>query len=307
MGRSAGRDDPAVFVRPQVVRVSLWAVFGLWLARRVTRLVLLIVRSPAAIGAILLTAAFVAGWQLVHPALPLGVVGGLLAGLVVWRLRWPVSFDAHAYVRGRSWWRGSVVYRRRWTAAMDTVGLTKERHGTDYVPPLLAVQSNRWMDTVTVRMLPGQRVQDYVDVADRLAQTFGALDCRVRTCRNPHRVQLWLLVRDPLASVVDPFDADPIWAIIAGLAHLWEQDGQTEARRLPRSPHPRPGRRGCPPNDTDPYLAPVVDLDSAKYATKAAADLRPGRSGRKAPREKSRQLGRGGRRGDASPRPYGPK
>lgn len=64
---------------------------------------------------------------------------------------------------------------------MDTVGLTKERHGTDYVPPLLAVKSNRWMDKVTVRMLPGQRVQDFVDVADRLAQTFGAHDCRVRT------------------------------------------------------------------------------------------------------------------------------
>lgn len=64
---------------------------------------------------------------------------------------------------------------------MDTVGLTKERHSTDYVPPLLAVKSNRWMDKVTVRMLPGQRVQDFVDVADRLAQTFGAHDCRVRT------------------------------------------------------------------------------------------------------------------------------
>lgn len=109
------------------------------------------------------------------------MVGGLLAGLVVWRLRWPALFDLHAQGRVRSWWRGSWVYRRRWAAAMDTVGLTKERHSTDYVPPLLAVKSNRWMDKVTVRMLPGQRVQDFVDVADRLAQTFGAHDCRVRT------------------------------------------------------------------------------------------------------------------------------
>ena len=81
MGLSTGRDDPAVFLRPQVVRVSLWAVFGLWLARRLTRLLLLIVRSPAALAAILLTAAFVAGWRLVHPALPLGICGGLVAGL----------------------------------------------------------------------------------------------------------------------------------------------------------------------------------------------------------------------------------
>ena len=49
--------------------------------------------------AIALTVAFVAGWQLVHPALPLGVVGGLVVGLVVWRVRWPVSFDRHAYLR----------------------------------------------------------------------------------------------------------------------------------------------------------------------------------------------------------------
>ena len=33
-GMSGGRDDRAVLLRPQVVRVSLWAVFGLWLARR---------------------------------------------------------------------------------------------------------------------------------------------------------------------------------------------------------------------------------------------------------------------------------
>lgn len=55
-------------------------------------------------------------------------------------------------------------------------------------------------------MLAGQQVQDYVDGADRLAQTFGASDCRVRTMRNAHRVQLWLLIRDPLTAVVAPFD-----------------------------------------------------------------------------------------------------
>ena len=136
-GLSGGRDDPALLLRPQVVRVSLWAVLGLWLARRLFRLLLLIVRSPAAMIAITLTAAFVAGWQLVHPALPLGVVGGLVVGLVVWRWRWPASFDRHAYDPGA----GVVARPRGCTGgagrlAMDTIGLTKERHGTDYVPPL---------------------------------------------------------------------------------------------------------------------------------------------------------------------------
>jgi S-DNA-T family DNA segregation ATPase FtsK/SpoIIIE len=230
MGLSTGRDDPAVFLRPQVVRVSLWAVFGLWLARRLTRLLLLIVRSPAAMTSLVLTAAFVAGWRLVHPALPLGLVGALLAGLVGWRLRWPASYDGLALARLRSWWRGSVVYRRRWTVAMDTVGLIKNRHGVDYVPSLLAVRCTRCLDRVTVRMLPGQRLQDYVDVADRLAQTFGAADCRVRSTRSPHQAQLWLLIRDPLDAVVDPLPAGE--SLEAGLPVAIAEDGTPWLLRL---------------------------------------------------------------------------
>src|SRR5918993_5225812 len=99
-GMSGGRDDRAVLLRPQVVRVSLWAVLGLWLARRLTRLLLLIVRSPAAMVIITLTVAFVAGWRLVHPALPLGVLGGLVVGLVVWRGSSARPRDGSCSVRG---------------------------------------------------------------------------------------------------------------------------------------------------------------------------------------------------------------
>ena len=78
-------DRPARFY-PEVVRVSLWLVVGLWLARRLARLIVLIVRSPTAVTVIVLAAAGTAGWRLVSPALPLGVVAGLVAVLVVWRL-----------------------------------------------------------------------------------------------------------------------------------------------------------------------------------------------------------------------------
>ena len=107
-----------------------------------------------------------------------------MAGLVVWWLRWPVTFEAQVRLRVRSWWRAGFVYRRRWATAMDTAGLLVERHRTDYVPPLLKVRSTRTVDRVPVRMLPGQRVEDYAGVADRLAQTFGAVDCRVRSVRS---------------------------------------------------------------------------------------------------------------------------
>src|SRR5918993_4956333 len=236
-GMSGGRDDRAVLLRPQVVRVSLWAVLGVWLGRRLGRLLLLIVRSPAAMVTITLTAAFVAGWRLVHPALPLGVLGGLSSGLAAWRWRWPTSFQRHVSIRVRAWWRASWVYRRRWAAAMDTIGLTKERHGTVYVPPLVAIRCNRWMDQVTVRMLPGQRLQDWVDVADRLAQTFRALDCRVRSTPNPQRVQLWLLARDPLATVVPPLAPEPA-ALSRGIPVAVAEDGSLW--RLPVGGNPVP-------------------------------------------------------------------
>lgn len=79
-GLSGGRDDPAVFLRPQVFRVSLWAVLGMWLTRRLFRLLVLIARSPAALTTIGLTAGVVTSWQLVSPALPLGILGGLPPG-----------------------------------------------------------------------------------------------------------------------------------------------------------------------------------------------------------------------------------
>jgi S-DNA-T family DNA segregation ATPase FtsK/SpoIIIE len=210
MGLSMVRSDRPARFYPEVVRVSLWLVVGLWLARRLARLIVLILRSPTAVTVIVLAASGTAGWRLVSPALPLGVVAGLVAVLVVWRWRWPVSFEKYAYCRARGWLRGGWVYRRRWTTAMDTAGLTKARHGTTYAPPLLRVRSTRTVDRVRVRMLAGQTIEDFGSVADRLARTFGAVDCRVRSIpRRRHHLELWLLIADPLEQVVRPFPPAP--------------------------------------------------------------------------------------------------
>jgi S-DNA-T family DNA segregation ATPase FtsK/SpoIIIE len=48
---------------------------------------------------------------------------------------------------------------------------------------------------------------------DRLGQTFGTLDCRIRSVpHRVHEVELWLLVQDPLAHIVQPFEPgeDPL-------------------------------------------------------------------------------------------------
>ena len=142
MGLSTGRDEPAGFFRPEVIRVSVWLVLALWLARQLARLLVWIIRTPSAAATITVTTAILLGWHYVHPALPLGVLGGLLAGLVVWRLRWPVTFEAQVRLRVRSWWRAGFVYRRQWATAMDTTGLLVERRRTDYIPPLLGVRSH---------------------------------------------------------------------------------------------------------------------------------------------------------------------
>lgn len=206
MGLSLVRADRPARFYPEVVRVSLWLVVGVWLARRLLRLLVIILRSPTAVTIIVVGVAVRAGWRLVSPALPIGITAGLIVVLVVWRWRWPVSFEKHAYCRARGWLRGGWVYRRRWTTAMATAGLTKDRLGVDYVPPLLRVRSTRTLDRVTVRMLAGQTLEDYGSVADRLAQAFGAADCRVRSiARRRHQLELWLLINDPLAEIVRPF------------------------------------------------------------------------------------------------------
>jgi S-DNA-T family DNA segregation ATPase FtsK/SpoIIIE len=226
MGLSLGRDDHPAPLRPEYVRVSLWAVFGMWLARRLVRLFQLIVRSPSAVIGITLATAGVLGWQLVHPALPLlGVLAAVVVGLIVWRVRWPGLFETQARLRFRSWWRGHLIYRGRWAAGMDTAGLTVERQGTDYLPTLLKIKSTRSVDRVLVKMLAGQTLEDYESVADRLAQTFGAADCRARSVRrNRHLIELWLLIRDPLEEVVPPFAADPD-ALTKGIPVAVAEDG----------------------------------------------------------------------------------
>jgi len=60
-----------------------------------------------------------------------------------------------------------------------------------------------------VRLLPGQVLTDWAAVAERLAKTFGAVDCRVRSHkRNRRQVVLWFLVDDPLITIVAPIEPD---------------------------------------------------------------------------------------------------
>jgi S-DNA-T family DNA segregation ATPase FtsK/SpoIIIE len=53
-------------------------------------------------------------------------------------------------------------------------------------------------------MLPGQVLDDWTAMAPRLAQTFDAQECRVRTTTHHQRLELWFLVQDPLTQPIPP-------------------------------------------------------------------------------------------------------
>ena len=210
MGLSAAHSNRPVRIIEAPVRISVWAVLGAWLVRRLFRLMVWLVRTPAALIIVVVVVAGVYGWRQVHPAVVLGPAGLVMAVLGLWLAQWPASFDRLVWHRVRSGWRAGLIYRWRWSAAMDTARLTITRNGTEFVPPLLKVRSTATVDRVLLRMLAGQTVEDYAAAADRLAQTFGAVAGRVRSVPGkPHLVELWLLVRDPLVQLVEPFDPDP--------------------------------------------------------------------------------------------------
>ena len=195
------------------VHVPLSAVLAAWAGRKIGAALGWLLRHPLVFGPVV---ALWLGLRLLDGAgttAAMSVVLTLTAVpvvLVVWRLAWPESFTRLVAWRVRGWSRGFWVYRYYWQPAMLTTNLSVRAGGKENLPRLLGARSTRTVDRVLVRMLPGQTVEDYAMVSDRLAQTFGVEVCRVRTVpKRRHQVELWLLVHDPLDQTVAPFPPDP--------------------------------------------------------------------------------------------------
>ncbi|WP_197677058.1 FtsK/SpoIIIE domain-containing protein [Friedmanniella luteola] len=213
-------------MRTPAVRVSAGLVASGWLLRRLWRLVVVTAATPAALGGLVLVVVGVLLWS-ASPLLLLGAVGVLALLLLVGRLLWPQRWLIWLRLPVRSWWRGWFVYRHRWAAAMDTAGLTTSWRGTLWNPTVLTVTSTLSVDRVRVRMLPGQTVEDYAAVSDRLAQTFGATAVRVHSVpQRPHHVEVCLLTADPLTQVVEPLPIED-QVLTAGLPLALAEDGRT--------------------------------------------------------------------------------
>jgi S-DNA-T family DNA segregation ATPase FtsK/SpoIIIE len=191
-------------VLPLKVTVPFYA--ARWTVRKTGRLLVLLARFwpvslPVLVGLVLF-ARF--GW----PGL-VGLVAGLAFVGVVWRQTSPVSFNAWVVRRGYGAWRGLVLYRRLWWAAMDGTGLSRQTPSAVYVPKVTRIVSTRWTDTVSVRLLHGQTPAHLQDQAEGLRHVFGAYRATVREVA-PGRVELRFYSRDPLTAPVFPLSAEPV-------------------------------------------------------------------------------------------------
>ncbi|MDN5761653.1 MAG: hypothetical protein L0H41_04985, partial [Microlunatus sp.] len=176
-GTGGVRVDEPYRLRADTIRLSVWAVLAGWILRRLGRLLLALVRSPALLAAIGLTCSTVWVFHLLGPV-PVGAAGVVLILIGLgWRWRWPDGFDRHVRLRVRGWRRGTWLYRRLWVSAATSCGLSRDRtNGIIVVPSIVRVRATCSVDRVLVRMLPGQTLDDYATTSPRLAQTFGAQD-----------------------------------------------------------------------------------------------------------------------------------
>src|SRR5215210_6921694 len=203
-----GRRVPAATlrVRREPLRLPLLLLIPWWLLKLAVRLLLVVAGSPVAVITLTVLTLTWAVCQLAHPLLAVAGFAVLAGVLVAIRFRWPAFFQRWIRLPLRSRWRRWSIYRYKWPATMDFAELNRYRSdGTQYEPVLLSVRSTLDVDRVGARMLAGQVVEDWGKVSDRLCQTFGAQDCRIRSVPGlPHEIEAWFLINDPLQQVVHP-------------------------------------------------------------------------------------------------------
>lgn len=192
-------------LRAPSISMKLHWVLLWWLVSALLRLPVALLRRPALLGVLAVAGYAAHVWTTVAAWPVLVAAGTALAGLVGWRCWRPDSFARRIVWRVRGCWRRFTVYRSAWYPAMATTKLTTKIGDATFVPELVSVRSTGTVDLVTIALLPGQVLSDFAEVGDRLAGTFGATDCRVRSHqRNRRLLVLWFLVNDPLTEILRP-------------------------------------------------------------------------------------------------------
>jgi S-DNA-T family DNA segregation ATPase FtsK/SpoIIIE len=168
-------------------------------------------------------------WGGTSLALTAGVVTAVLAG---WRLVDLASFDAWAGRYLRAWWLRWTVYAPKLPEWLHACGLSIKtdavlvmvlsplsrtlRRGRSHAPArsprVLGVRSGASWDEVRVRLVPGQKPEDFDEAARALASARGVARCQVREL-TPNVVSIDFQRRNLLADAVACRD-------LAGLAGI---------------------------------------------------------------------------------------
>jgi S-DNA-T family DNA segregation ATPase FtsK/SpoIIIE len=168
-------------------------------------------------------------WGGASLALTAGVVTMVLAG---WRLGDLASFDAWAGRYLRAWWLRWTVYAPKLPEWLHACGLSIKtdavlimvlsplsrtlRRGRSHAPArsprVLGVRSGASWDEVRVRLVPGQKPEDFDEAARALASARGVARCQVREL-TPNVVSIDFQRRNLLADAVACRD-------LAGLAGI---------------------------------------------------------------------------------------
>ncbi|MEU5263404.1 FtsK/SpoIIIE domain-containing protein [Amycolatopsis sp. NPDC021455] len=179
-------------------------------------------------------------------------LGGLALILGVWRLLDVTSFDQWCGRPLRSWWLRWAVYHLKlpgWLHAcglsvrdaalpvevtVNLVGRRKASRATArqsgvQVPKVLGVRSGPSWDEVRVRLVPGQKPEDFDDAARALASARKVARCQVRELA-PNVVSVDFQRRDQLAPLVQApalpegqsaVDLRRVWAGRTEYGHDW--------------------------------------------------------------------------------------
>ncbi|MGH3826308.1 MAG: FtsK/SpoIIIE domain-containing protein [Pseudonocardiaceae bacterium] len=170
-----------------------------------------------------LTVLAVAGWWHWWGGLSLALIVGVVAAVLTgWRLIDLVSFDAWAGRHLRAWWLHWTVYAPRLPEWLHACGLGVKRDAvpvvvtvapfvhplrrnrqqvTTQLPTVLGVRSGASWDEVRLRLVPGQKPEDFDDAARALACARGVARCQVREL-TPNVVSIDFQRRNLLAQPV---------------------------------------------------------------------------------------------------------
>jgi S-DNA-T family DNA segregation ATPase FtsK/SpoIIIE len=180
----------------------------------------------------------------------LAITGSAVVGMLIgWRLIDLASFDAWVGRYLRAWWLRWTIYAPRLPGWLHACGLSIKPDAVPVVvtltplgralrrgrpqmraqlPTVCGVRSGASWDEVRVRLVPGQKPEDFDEAARALASARGVMRCQVREL-TPNVVSIDFQRRNLLAQPVACRELDDLAGVAGDVVDLqWVWAGRTE-------------------------------------------------------------------------------